>query len=722
MQTMTKHIRGGILTALIISGALVGGAMVFAEEHADDDRADVSGITFPVAPLGNCASKAACHAYCEESEHMDACIAFAKEHGLMNKEEAERSEKFSRRLKDGKTPGGCDSPGNCKTYCEDITHLDECVAFAEAQDFKGEEYARGKKLGAYLKKGGTMPGGCTSRASCEAYCSDFSRAEECYRFAEAAGVGDDMGDAPSKHGGPAQKVSLEHLKRLGELAKKGETPGGCTNKDACMAYCEQAGNMEECIAFGEKVGFMGKEEVERARAFLKSGGPGGCTSQESCHAYCNDPANRETCFTFAEENGLIPKEELEQMKEGMVRMRQGLENAPPEVSACLRSTMGDNIIADIQSGKLVPGPEIGERMRSCFEKFGAHQRPQQIFFEAPPEVKACLEEKLGDTYAGVTSGKVEPTPEMADTFRVCFQQVEFERSNGWGVPGDAQQGEGGNMGGQRPNPQMLEQFLRSAPPEIRSCLKGKLGERFAAIENGTLMPGPEVGETMRACFESFGGIHQGMEGGTPQGMMVPPNEGMRARLIAPTTLPVGASPSGVSPEVQMMRFIGQFPLGSESCLKEKLGEEGFMKVAAEGRTPELEAAIRECLSRLQVGGGSFQPPPTPPLLEQGTMPATAAWTNNLPLPIQECLKNKFGERYAQLGYQPPTADVEIAIRACYSEVSGGNIQVVPFNPTPDGLQVPPPETTAPQSRMDILSQQLLGAALAPFVALRDIFR
>lgn len=578
-----------------------------------------------------------------------------------------------------------------------------------------------------------MPGGCTSRTTCETYCSDFSRAEECYRFAEEAGVGDDMGDVDVKGDGPKQKISPEHLKKLGELSKKGETPGGCTNKDACMAYCEAPGHMEECITFGEKVGFMKKEEVDRARKFASQGGPGGCTSRESCDAFCNDSANQETCFAFAEENGLVPPEELERMKEGWVRMRQGLENAPSEVKECLTSALGATVIEDIQSGKLVPGPQIGERVRGCFEKFGGDHRPQQIFFDAPEEVKVCLKEKLGDTYEGIRSGKTSPTPEMADAFRMCFQQVEFERSNGWGGGGD-DQGKGpgmggdfgrpeGREGGMGPNPEMFKQFLRSAPPEIQTCLKEKLGERFGEIASGELMPGPEMGETMRACFESFkpmmGGMGEGMQGGA-DGRMPPSTQGGNVRPV-PFQQGTTPPPGTVPPQMQMMNFMNQFPPGVAGCLREKLGEEGFMKIATAGRTPELESAIRSCSEQLHIEGGNVQTPPAMFPTGGGMSPPSGAWTNNLPLPIQSCLKEKFGEQYEQIGTQPPSPDVELAMRACYGEVSGGNIQVMPFVPPPDGT-MQEPEPTNLQSRVRSFRQHLLGAVLVPFIALWNVVR
>jgi hypothetical protein len=725
MNKFTERIQGSIVAALLIAGGIVGGAIAFAQESADTPQGGggTAGIVFPVAELGNCTSKEACHAYCDESAHMGACIAFAKAHGLMNKEEAARSEKFSQRLSKGETPGGCDSPASCNTYCSDTIHLDECMTFAEKHDIKGDDYERSKRLRGYLKQGGTMPGGCTSRASCEAYCSDFTHAEECSVFAERAGVADDMGNDDGKHGGPSEKINPEQLKRLGELTKKGETPGGCTNKDACMAYCEISGHMEECIAFGEKVGFMKKEEVERARKFMKTGGPGGCTSQKSCEAFCNAPENQETCFTFAKENGLIPPEDLERMKDGWVRMRQGLDNAPSEVRECLTSTMGATVIEDIQSGKLVPGPAIGERVRDCFEKFGASHDPGQMFTNAPPEIKACLKEKLGEQYTAISSGKMEPTPGVADAFRVCFQQGEFERGGDQGgAPGI------GGQGG--PNPEMVKGFLRSAPPEVAVCLKEKLGDDFDKLQTGAIPPTPDLGEKMKSCFSSF---RPGIEG---EGMMRP-SEG-----ISPMEEGSGFTPppGGVQGGIQGGEFINRFPPAVTACLTEKLGADVLAKLGQVRPTLEQETLIRSCLVMMQNGMQQAPTSPTsvpmPP--QEGTynmgvpnalppggtiVGSELGWVSRLPGNVQACLKEKYGERLKEIGMMPPTPEIEMVMKACFT-MSGGTLNTSGgmYPATQEGTSLPPPPTTntAPQSRGFV--QSLLGAVASSFTHLWGLFR
>jgi len=96
-------------------------------------------------------------------------------------------------------------------------------------------------------------------------------------------------------------------------------------------------------------------------------GPGGCEGREECEAFCNNPANRETCFEFAKEHGIIPPEDLEELERGISRLRDGLATAPPEVTDCVRDVVGTENLERILTGDLLPGPEISDQVRYCFE-------------------------------------------------------------------------------------------------------------------------------------------------------------------------------------------------------------------------------------------------------------------------------------------------------------------------------------------------------------------
>lgn len=704
--------RARTLSAFFAAAMMITGAIAFAQ--ADDASSGLAGVAFPIAELGSCADKASCRAYCDDAAHMTECVAFAKSHGLMNTEEASRAKRFSEAITAGSGPGGCTSPRACQEYCENVMHLGVCMAFAEKNKFTGPEYVHGQKIHAYIKGGGSMPGGCTSKASCQAYCEDFHHAEECLAFAEAAGItemeDDHERDAPKMNAGPEgsrrnMMPTREQMAKLAVLAKNGETPGKCTSKTSCETYCRDEAHMEECMAFAEKMGFMSKDEAARARTFIEKGGPGGCKSEAACHAYCNAPENRETCFRFAEENGLIPPEEIERMKEGMVRMRQGLEQAPLEVRECLKSSLGETVIEDIQSGKLVPGPDIGERARACFEKFGGAHDPSAVMRQAPPEVRACLNEKVGLTFEEIT--KREPTPEIADAFRVCFQQMQF-RDGGQGGPG----AEGMHQG---PTPEMLQGILRSAPPEVAACLKEKLGDDLEKIASGTSMPTPETEEKMRACFESFrpmGAPNEAMhrDGGTT-GTMSPSGSG--PRMEPPLPLQGGAPSGNIPPEVAQ-------------CMKEKLGEGEAAKLMSTGPTPETQLVVRACFEQFGRPSGGTMPTgmvPPPSMAPQPGVPesmppqgSSGGWTSGLPPLVQACLKAKFGEdAFVRMGMQPPTPEIEIAIRACFTTTQpsmpeGGAMPI-------EG-QIPPP-SGEPTTQTNLLQRALIGVVVA---ALSDIVR
>lgn len=704
--------RGRTLSALFGAAIMITGAIAFAAEDGVAPSG-LAGVTFPIAELGSCGDKAACRVYCDDAAHMTECVAFAESHGLMNTEEASRAKRFAETIVAGSGPGGCTSPRACQEYCENVAHLDACMTFAEKNKFTGPEYAQGKKIHAYIKGGGSMPGGCTSKASCQAYCEDFNHAEECGAFAEAAGItemGDDRehGTPPMKDGpkGPRGDMmpTREQMAKLATLAKNGETPGKCTSKTSCETYCRDGAHMEECMAFAEKMGFLSKEEAARARTFIEKGGPGGCKSEAACHAYCNAPENRESCFQFAKENGLIPPEEIERMKEGMVRMRQGLEQAPPEVRECLKSSLGETVIEDIQSGKLVPGPDIGERTRTCFEKFGGAHDPSTVMRQAPPEVRACLNEKVGLTFEEIT--KREPTPEIADAFRVCFQQTQFRGEGGLGSGAEGMR--------QGPNPEMLQGILRSAPPEVAACFKEKLGDELEKISSGTSMPTPEIEGKMRICFESF----------RPMGA---PNEAMHRDGGTTGTMP----PSGprMEPPIQGGVVGGNIPPEVAQCIKEKLGEGEAAKLMTTGPTPETQSIVRACFEQFgkpSVGTMPAGMVPPPSMAPQpgvpGSMPPSGSmggWTSGLPPLVQSCLKAKFGEdMFVKIGMQPPTPEIEMAIRACFTTQSpmpaGGTIPM-------DG-QMPPPPTDAgtiplpsdPTTQTSILKKALFGAVVAAF--------
>lgn len=293
--------------------------------------------------------------------------------------------------------GNCQDKDACKKYCDEPVNVEACINFAEKNNLmSNEEASLARKITSGELKG---PGGCTTKDKCEAFCDDVKNIDECVTFAEQNQVM------------PAEE--LAEAKKIRDAIKQGVKPPNCRNKKECDNYCSVAEHMEECMNFALKAGFMsegeradaekmlaaikngvkppacrGKEECDKycstddhieecADFALKAGfiqekdyelmkktkgrGPGGCKGREECESFCNNPANQQACFDFAKENNLIPEEELQKMEEGKRTFMENISNAPPEVKACLQEKLGD--LSNVK-----PTRENGEKMKECFEK------------------------------------------------------------------------------------------------------------------------------------------------------------------------------------------------------------------------------------------------------------------------------------------------------------------------------------------------------------------
>ena len=342
---------------LIFFAVLIGtAAMFFAAFVAktQENAAGPSDIQFPVKELGGCKSENDCKSYCDNPQNLKACISFAEEHNLMSSDEVGQAKKFI--AAGGEGPGGCTSKESCENYCNDVSNISECIAFAEKSGIiPPQELEEAKKVKAALEKGAKLPGGCKNKKECDAYCGASEHMEECINFAEAAGF--------------IPPEELANAKKALEAIRKGVKPLPCRGKDECDSYCGEPGNFEACIAFAEAAGFMSSEESAMAR---KTGGkgPGNCRGKEECEAFCENPENQETCFNFGKEHGLIPEGDLREMEEGKQKMKEGLLNAPPEVLECLTGAFGNEFIEKLKTGTAMPSRDMGDKMRGCFEKMG----------------------------------------------------------------------------------------------------------------------------------------------------------------------------------------------------------------------------------------------------------------------------------------------------------------------------------------------------------------
>jgi|GEM_PF-2258941 len=244
-------------------------------------------ITYPIPELGNCANQAECKTYCDETSHADACLNFAQKYGFVDAKKAEQVKKLP-----ATGPGGCKGQDECMTYCDAAEHADECLKFAEDHNLLDKTELKEAKAAAKL----VGPGGCKGPKECKDYCQDPSHKEECFSFAKQKGL-----------------ISGKQANVVEKVLKDGG-PGGCKSEDGCRTYCQDANHLDECVEFGRKNGFISDEDAAHIKkAGFGKPGPGGCRGEE-CKTYCEDTAHQDECLTFAEKNGFMTKEQADQAR------------------------------------------------------------------------------------------------------------------------------------------------------------------------------------------------------------------------------------------------------------------------------------------------------------------------------------------------------------------------------------------------------------------------
>ncbi len=461
-------------------------------------------IYFPITELGNCQSQEECRVYCDQRENLDvvsACVAFAKAHNLIAGDEIQRAVSYIEAMAKG-GPGGCKNEKACRDYCDDPRHLPVCATFVEKYDLATEEeIVEMKKIARAVERGSKLPGECRSKNDCEAYCEKPDHAKECIAFAEASGILDGE--------------ELEEAKKILPFIERGETPGGCTRKDACEKYCEADQHIDECVAFGERSGFLSPEEVALIK---KTGGrgPGGCRGRVACETFCNDASHQQECLRFAAEYGMMTLEEATQF--GAVGDFQScIAIAPEPVIACIRGHMGDELFSAMIAGKFPVDAKGFEATmqrvrlaRTCLDE--STMEPLQeltgdlkgalvcLTTEFGPDIVERIEEgRLGCREIGDIQAKMTVCIEKALKEKIatcfskpceeslaCFQSLQDRSTNFSGL----------DVEPQKEDPAIREKMELCSREKIRSCIDKPCSEAIS-------------------CFESLGG--EGEEGDTNEG-------------------------------------------------------------------------------------------------------------------------------------------------------------------------------------------------------------
>jgi len=293
--------------------------------------------------------------------------------GFLSDEEIAEARRFMKIMSEGRSPGGCRGERECFEYCEDESHFEECIAFAEEAGFISAEEAEMAR-----RTGGKGPGGCI-RDECENYCEDPANQDECLAFA-------------LEHGFLTEE-EYEHIKDSGGLhfgEREFVGPGGCDSKESCEAYCSEDENLEECrLFFGDRSEDHKGEEGEffdEERPFSEFGG--------------EDPLGF-------------------------------LNNFPPDVKRCVETSFGLNRLEELRRTGIAGEPvELEKHIQACFESASGFVPPEDHDGEdggsgsdfIDGEIYEEIFESVGET-VGESIG--ESIPE-SDTFPDEFGE-EYER-------------------------------------------------------------------------------------------------------------------------------------------------------------------------------------------------------------------------------------------------------------------------------------------------------
>jgi len=345
-----------------------------AQNVSASASSNTSSISFPIAELGDCGSIAECKTYCDDLTHVDACLDYALKNDLMPKKQVEVIKNKTKI----EGPGGCADRKQCEAYCEKEENFDECVAFAEKNKMiSPEESKLAKKLGPNV----VGPGGCKGKDECKAYCDNPDKQEECLAFAEKNGL--------------MSKEEIDKVKKMGPIK---EGPGGCKGKKECDNYCGNPVNAEECVAFAEKNGLIGHEEAKKMKKFVPNAeGPGGCKGPVECKAFCDNPDNQETCLAFAEKYELMSKEELEQARKmGSLKEGPGGCNGkeecddfcgnPDNQETCMNFSVEHGLVSKEEAEMMKQGPSIKDGPGGCQGK-----EECDSFCQKPENMNTCID-------------------------------------------------------------------------------------------------------------------------------------------------------------------------------------------------------------------------------------------------------------------------------------------------------------------------------------------
>jgi hypothetical protein len=189
------------------------------------------------------------------------------------------------------------------------------------------------------------------------------------------------------------------------------------------------------------------------------------------------------------------------------------------MDACLKTAVGEDVFSKIKTGQAPPSPELGQKMRACFEQFGPERFPSQeavgegqgrseMMQEATRMMQECMGRKVGSEAAEkLAEKKLEMTEEVKAAMEACKEEFQKMRQVGSPSQGEFRSGESSppppnsfQPSDSAPNPAIFEQCKKEVlsgvtelTPEIQNkiteCLRAKMQTEEVKGAQTSRLPG-----------------------------------------------------------------------------------------------------------------------------------------------------------------------------------------------------------------------------------------
>jgi len=395
-----------------------------------------------------CAGPKECDAYCGSSEHMTECMTFSLAAGLVPDGEKAQVQKTLDAIKQGAKPPACHGPQECDKYCGDPAHMEECMAFSLAAGMVPDnQKAQAQKTLDAIKQG-IKPPACQpnppNQSGQPGQPGGAGGPNEGQGFnpgsgQNGSGPGNGQGNQPGQSG-QTQPSQANQSSQFGQ------------GLVACDQYCAEPSHVDECVKFSVAIGNMTEQQAQTAIK-TGNKGPGGCIGRDACDTFCNNSDNQEICFNFAKDNGMISSDQLQKMQEGQQKMKDSFSQISQEVLDCITTSLGADVVEKMKSGSMIPqkaGDSIGQCFQKYAPqgKMPNQNQPGQPGQggqnNMPGDLRECLKSQIGeDGLAKVQSGPLND-PVLMEKAQTCFDK--YGKQNQQGQPNQQNQNQQGQPG------------------------------------------------------------------------------------------------------------------------------------------------------------------------------------------------------------------------------------------------------------------------------------